>query len=115
MELNQQNIADICASLQRVIVEIVINRTENAIKMFKKDYGSLENLVISGGVSANLSLQKGLQDYLVKHNVNLLVAPLKYCTDNGAMIAWCGMLRYKLGLFNNLDFQAKSRWSLENL
>lgn len=115
VELNKQNIADICASLQRVIVEIVINRTENAIKMFEKDYGKLQDLVISGGVSANLSIQKGLQNCLDQHNINLLVAPLQYCTDNGAMIAWCGMLRYKLGLFNNLDFQAKSRWSLENL
>lgn len=107
--------ADICASLQRVIVEIVIKKTQHAIAMFEKQFGVLQYFVISGGVSANLSLQHGLREYLRTKDITLLVAPLQYCTDNGAMIAWCGLLRYKMNLFNNLDFPVRSRWPLDQI
>ncbi len=106
---------DICASLQKTIVEIVLDKTKNAITTFENVYGKLSNMVISGGVSANFHLRESLENYLHCIGVELLVPEVNLCTDNAVMVAWCGLKRYELGLFDDLDFKVRSRWSLEDI
>ncbi|MCL2567767.1 MAG: tRNA (adenosine(37)-N6)-threonylcarbamoyltransferase complex transferase subunit TsaD [Alphaproteobacteria bacterium] len=114
-ELSEQDKKDIAASLQHTIVKILLNRTQNAINMFEKDYGRLNQMVISGGVSANLKIRAALGDFLKTKNISLVCPPLNLCTDNGLMIAWAGYLMARENLFNSLDFPIKVRWSLEEL
>jgi N6-L-threonylcarbamoyladenine synthase len=114
-ELNDKDKKDIAASLQHTIVKILLNRTKNAIESFEKDYGKLNAMVISGGVSANLKIRTELGDFLQNRNIRLVCPPINLCTDNGIMIAWAGYCRASAGLFNNLDFPIKVRWSLEEL
>ncbi|MBS0236104.1 MAG: tRNA (adenosine(37)-N6)-threonylcarbamoyltransferase complex transferase subunit TsaD [Proteobacteria bacterium] len=109
--LTQQDIADICASFQESIVQIIISRVEVAIK--RRLSSSHENrLVIAGGVAANQSIRARLSKHIEKHSYQLVAPPLNLCTDNAAMIAWVGVERLQLGLVDELTFQPRSRWAL---
>ena len=66
--------------------------------------------VISGGVAANLVIRESLKKTC--GSVPFLVPPVKFCTDNGAMIAWLGVEKFKRNQFNELDFQPRPRWPL---
>lgn len=106
-KLNDQDRADICASFQRVVYEIILNRLENVL-MIKKT----EHLVIAGGVAANRYIFLHLKNWAKNHDLEIITPPIKLCTDNAAMVAWAGIERLKLGLCNNLDFKPLARWEL---
>ena len=63
-------------------------------------------LVVAGGVAANLYLRGRLEEVAARHGARLVAPPVKLCTDNGAMIAWAGIERLRLGLTDALDFRA---------
>lgn len=115
LEINQQVKQDISASLQHTIIKVLLNRSKYAIESFEDKYGKLNSFVISGGVSANKAIRIELETFLAKKNIQLVCPPMDLCTDNGVMIAWAGLKRAELGLFDNLDFPIKVRWSLEDL
>ncbi len=107
--INQQTIADICASFQKIVAEILVDRLNNAVKSIT----NVEQLIIAGGVAANQYLLKRISANMLKHNLTTIAPPIKLCTDNGAMIAWAGIERFKLGLIDNLDITPRPRWPLE--
>ena len=72
-----------------------------------------ENVVVAGGVAANAYLRKDLLTLLSKNNKKPFLPPANLCTDNGAMIAWAGIERLKLGYRSSLNFKALPRWPLE--
>lgn len=111
-KLTNQNKADICASFQRVVCEIIINRLEN---VFQNKKIATSNIVIAGGVAANRYIFEKLSTYAKEKNLNIITPPLKLCTDNAAMIAWAGVERFKLDIKNDLDFTAKAKWNLDEL
>lgn len=96
--LNSKVIADICATFQYTILQILFNRIQNAIK---KSNLEIEDIVVSGGVSANQYLRDGLIKTFP--DLSLHFADIKLSTDNGVMIAWTGLLKYKYGLIDSLD------------
>lgn len=113
--LSIQDKADICASFQNIVAEILINRLQNTVNLHPyliKNNSLITNLVIAGGVSANKFLISKLQKFGSDNNLNVVAPPLKYCTDNGAMIAWVGVERLKNNLIDDLDFVPKARWDL---
>ena len=75
----------------------------------------MRSLIIAGGVSANLRLRAGLGDMVKKHRAELFYAQPRFCTDNGAMIAYAGCQRLKAGQQEALTIQAKARWNMESL
>lgn len=103
---------DICASFQHTACEAIIDRTRNAIAMFKKQYPDAKHFVLAGGVAANQKIRERLTSLLAEYNMALTAPPLTLCTDNAAMIAWAGLERFKLGLTDSLDFEPKARWPL---
>jgi N6-L-threonylcarbamoyladenine synthase len=109
-ELTDQDKADISASFQTTVADILCDRIQNALKLVISD-----KLVIAGGVAANQHLKKRIEECAALHGCQTFSPPLKLCTDNGAMIAWAGVERLKAGLTNNLDFAPKSRWPLDQL
>jgi N6-L-threonylcarbamoyladenine synthase len=109
-KINPKDKADICASFQKTVCEILINRLKNVMAI--KNSTSIKNLVIAGGVAANRYIFSHLQDWAKEYGLNIITPPIKLCTDNAAMIAWVGVERLQLGLFDNLDFKAKARWEL---
>lgn len=110
-ELTPENIADICASFQRTIAEILLDRLNNAIEITKKSHPKIKQLIIAGGVAANQYLLKEIQISLEKHNLETISPPIKLCTDNAAMIAWAGIERFRLGIQDKV-IVPKSRWPL---
>lgn len=122
--LNEQIKADICASFQHTIAEILEDRLVQSIKYSEmyidtNNTCSIKSVVISGGVSANQYIREYLSNVLKNLGLNLYVSPIELCTDNAVMIAWNGveiLKRYNMDyeLFRNLDFAPKSRWNLNN-
>jgi N6-L-threonylcarbamoyladenine synthase len=101
-------IADLCASFQRTVGDVLVDRCGNALAM-----SPLPILVVAGGVAANLYLRGRLEALAAQHGARLVAPPIKLCTDNGAMIAWAGIERLRLGRTDALDFKPRPRWPLD--
>lgn len=107
---NEQVKADIAASFQAAVVDVLVSKTLRAVKMT-----GLKRVVVSGGVSANLQLREQLQAGLASQGGRAFYPRLEFCTDNGAMIAFAGCLRLQAGQYRQHDFSVKARWSLDEL
>jgi N6-L-threonylcarbamoyladenine synthase len=107
--------SDICASLQKTIAEILINRLSNAAEFYMKNNNHNKISVIAGGVAANRYLNSNICNALKPIGFEVISPPINLCTDNGAMIAWAGVERLRLGLIDDISFMPRSRWSLEDL
>ena len=105
--------ADIAASFQKTICEIICRKIKIAINLCKKKGLSFDNFVIAGGVAANKVLRSKIKKTIEKENKKHYFPPINLCTDNAAMIAWAGYERYKKKLINPLNIAAKPRWPLE--
>jgi len=110
--LTQTDVADLCASFQSAIVDIVVDRTRVALRMFRDIAGEPTALVAAGGVAANQAVRRALQRLTAEAGLKLAVPPPALCTDNGAMIAWAGIERLRRGLVDGLDAQPRARWPL---
>jgi tRNA N6-adenosine threonylcarbamoyltransferase len=111
--LAAQDVADLAASLQAAIGDSLIDRTANAVTLFRARHPSGRSLVVAGGVAANASLRRRLADLAARHQLDFVAPPPALCTDNGAMIAWAGLERLRLGLTDTLDFAPRPRWPLD--
>jgi N6-L-threonylcarbamoyladenine synthase len=100
---------DIAASFQQAVVDCLIDRTRRALA---RATGATA-LVVAGGVAANGAVRSALQALAAQHDLPFVAPPLWLCTDNAAMIAWAGALRYDAGLIDGLDAPARARWPLD--
>jgi N6-L-threonylcarbamoyladenine synthase len=110
--LSDQDVADLCASFQRAVVETVIDRLRHGLRMFRERFGAPSALVASGGVAANGAIRTALLNLAAEDGIPLVVPPPALCTDNGAMIAWAGAERLAYGLCDTLDTAPRARWPL---
>jgi len=99
-----ENIEDVCACLQFTIVDYLMDKLKNAVK-----HTGIKEIAIGGGVSANSGIRKALFEAEKKYGWKTHVPKFEYCTDNAAMIAIVGELKYKSGLFSENDITAKAR------
>jgi N6-L-threonylcarbamoyladenine synthase len=109
---NAQNKADLAASFQSAVTDVIVDRTVNAMKLFGGQDGE-KRFVVAGGVAANSSIRNGLEKLCDGQGFQLLAPPLKYCTDNAAMIALVGAERLAAGDVDGLDVMARPRWPLD--
>lgn len=100
----EENLNDICASIQYNLTQILLNKLKNA----SKDLGITE-IAIAGGVSANSEVRKQLQEYAKKYKWNIFVPDFQYCTDNAAMIAIAAYYKAKEQQFCNLSAPIQAR------
>jgi N6-L-threonylcarbamoyladenine synthase len=113
--LSSQDCADICASLELAIADILEERSHAALQMLRAQGIFPPHFVIAGGVAANLSIRTRLQALADTQEIGFVAPPLNLCTDNAAMIAWAGVERLSQGFCDNLDFAPRPRWPLESL
>ena len=111
--LSQKDTADICASFQKAVTDCLLHKLKKALSIFKQKYPEGREIVVAGGVAANLYLREHLQTLAEKNNMIFVAPPINFCTDNGVMIAWAGVERALKGLFNELDFKPRPRWPLD--
>jgi N6-L-threonylcarbamoyladenine synthase len=122
-KISAKDKADICASFQRVVCEIILDRLQNVFssssvslaiigsKDFKNN-NEIKNLVIAGGVAANRYIFLRLKNWAEKNSLNVITPPISLCTDNAVMVAWVGLEKMKSGIFDELNFKPKARWEL---
>ncbi len=111
--INDQDISDLCASFQRAAGDILTDRCKNALEQFQNIYPSGNTMVIAGGVAANKSIGTSLIKLADIENIQLIIPPAKFCTDNAAMIAWAGIEKLKSGHTDALNFKPRPRWPLD--
>lgn len=100
----EENKADLCASIQVSVVDILLKKITKAAKEH-----NIHQIAIAGGVSANSGLRNALQEAGKKYQWNVFIPKFEYCTDNAAMIAITGKFLFEKGIFGNQKSAAASR------
>jgi N6-L-threonylcarbamoyladenine synthase len=113
--LADQDVADLAASFQAAVTDVVRDRAANALSIFTALHPDLAapTLVVAGGVAANQAIRAALGEQARDHGFRLVAPPIRLCGDNGVMIAWAGAEHLALGLADRLDFAARPRWPLD--
>ena len=109
-ELDSQARANIARGFEDAVVSTLAIKCRRALQQT-----GLKRLIIAGGVSANVNLRQVLESTVSEVDGSLYYAQPKYCTDNGAMIAYAGCQRLLAGETSDLNIDVKPRWSLETL
>jgi N6-L-threonylcarbamoyladenine synthase/protein kinase Bud32 len=111
LKSREYSLEDICFSLQEVTFSMLTEVTERALAHTEKP-----EVLLTGGVAANKRLQKMLGVIAAEHNARFSVVPKQYALDNGAMIAWTGVLAYKHGLTVPVEKSlVKLKWRLDQV
>jgi len=103
-DISEQDLKDICASVQEAIVDVLTTKSVNALEFY-----NIGTLVIAGGVSANSRLRSKIQETSSLKGFNVVIPKIQYCMDNAAMIALLGELKLKnttQEAFFNYSFKA---------
>ncbi|WP_432697817.1 tRNA (adenosine(37)-N6)-threonylcarbamoyltransferase complex transferase subunit TsaD [Marinobacterium sp. YM272] len=108
--IDDQTMADIAAAFEEAVVDTLAIKCRRAIKQT-----GYRQLVIAGGVSANARLREKLEAVMKKERAKLFYARPKFCTDNGAMIAYAGCQRLLAGQHSDLTILARPRWPMDTL
>jgi len=111
--LDAPTVADLAASFQAAVADVLADRTRRAIAAFKARHPRGRALVVAGGVAANGAIRTRLSAMAAESGLTLVAPPPRLCTDNAAMIAWAGLERLRLSLSDGLDFAARPRWPLD--
>lgn len=99
---------DICASFQNAVSDIFLKKLSLAVKMAPKD---IKSIAFAGGVSANQFINSNIRNLALKNGLDFFNSPINLCTDNGAMIAWCGVEQFSLD--NLITYEPRSIWPLD--
>lgn len=112
-DIPAHDVADICACFQNTATDCLCRKLGKAITYFKQNYPQGKHLVVSGGVAANSYLREQLQILAQKNGLIFSAPPIRFCTDNGVMVAWAGLERFRKGYTTPLDFKPRPRWPLD--
>ena len=105
---------NLAASFQNTINKILYKKTKVAAQMFREKTKEKNfQLIVAGGVAANVSIRKNLSFLSNEMGFETIYPDLKFCGDNAAMIAWAGIQRFKKNMIDDITVSAKSRWSLD--
>ena len=108
--LTEQTKADIACGFQAAVIDTLVLKCKRALKQT-----GYQRLVVAGGVSANKALRQALAELMHDLHGEVFYPPPQFCTDNGAMIAYAGLLRLKQGQHNDLSIHVKPRWPMADL
>lgn len=107
--LSSQQVADLCASFQAAVVEVLVEKTFRAAHSLQA-----QQIAISGGVSCNTELRKEFDRRSKKDGIKLALADLTLCTDNAAMIALLAEKKILAGFVPPMDWDIEPDWALKS-
>ncbi|MGH7211495.1 MAG: hypothetical protein ACREF1_08550, partial [Acetobacteraceae bacterium] len=107
--------ADIAASFQRAVADVLADRATHATAMMRARGSDARLLVVAGGVAANATVRAALGSAATREGFTMAAPPVRLCTDNAVMVAWTGIERLRLGLSDGLDCAPRPRWPLDTL
>lgn len=111
--LTDEDVADICASFQQAVIDILRDRVKRAMEFVSERWPNTDTLVVAGGVAANKPIRAALTNCAATADWQFVAPPLELCTDNAAMIAWAGAERFAIGQTDSLDVPPRPRWPLD--
>lgn len=103
----ENNLSDLCASIQHTVVDILLRRVEEAMTQY-----GIDTIAIAGGVSANSRLRTQLQEASESKGWKVFIPKFEYCTDNAAMIGITGHYKFLAGEFDEMNATPVARWSI---
>jgi len=101
--MSHQEIADIAASFQAAVIDVLVKKTKRAAKRIKA-----KTVLMGGGVACNGTLRDAMETMCKKERLSLMIAPKKFCTDNAVMVASLAYYKYKAGQFADLSLEPKA-------
>jgi N6-L-threonylcarbamoyladenine synthase len=110
-----QQCADIAASFQRAVVDVLADRAGHAMEMMRNRFPGSNLLVVAGGVASNAQVRKALSEAARLRGFRMVAPPVRLCSDNAVMVAWAGIERLRRGVSDDLSVAAQPRWPLEAL
>lgn len=111
--LNEQDRNDIAASFQNIVIQFIVRQMTKAIEIAG---GPIRDIVISGGVAANIGLRDSVVQLCERRGLNFYAPPLDLCSDNAAMIGWCAIERINNGFpFSKLNVPPRPRWPITEI
>ena len=113
--LSERDAADIAASFQAAVAATIADRAAHALRMARVRHPRLDLLVVAGGFAANGTVRAALAEVVRREDARLLAPPLRLCTDNAVMVAWCAIERLRAGLSDPLSAAPRPRWPLQDL
>jgi N6-L-threonylcarbamoyladenine synthase len=105
--------ADLAAGFQAAIADVLVDRTRAAMQRYAREISGGRVLVVAGGVAANRAIGRALAALCLQEGFEITIPPPKLCTDNAAMVAWAGIERSALRLFDDLAIAPRARWPLK--
>jgi N6-L-threonylcarbamoyladenine synthase len=111
--LTPRDVADLCASFQAAVADVIEDRLRAALAIYRQRGGMAKALVLAGGVAANAAIRATTARFAHSSGLPMVAPPPKLCTDNGAMIAWAGIEKLRLGRVDDLAAPARARWPLD--
>jgi len=105
--------ADLCASFQAAVTDVLVAKSRQALDAARILSPDLNTLAVAGGVAANQQIRGALERLCAENGIIFTAPPLALCTDNGAMIAYAGLMRMAAGETDDLTLSARPRWPLD--
>ncbi|WP_111558262.1 tRNA (adenosine(37)-N6)-threonylcarbamoyltransferase complex transferase subunit TsaD [Paracoccus sediminilitoris] len=106
--LRQADRRDLCAAFQSAVSDVLAEKSRRALTD-----SPVPVLAVAGGVAANTQIRAALEQVAAEARARFLAPPLALCTDNGAMIAWAGIERFRQGHRDDMTLAARPRWPLD--
>jgi len=111
LKKGEDRLEDLCYSLQETVFSMVVEVTERALAHTEK-----KEVLLTGGVAANKRLQEMVRSIAEEHDAMFCAVPSEFAIDNGAMIAWTGVLAFTHGVETPVDESfVKLRWRLDEV
>ncbi|MBI1339931.1 tRNA (adenosine(37)-N6)-threonylcarbamoyltransferase complex transferase subunit TsaD [bacterium] len=113
-EVGSERTADVCASFQLAVADVLAAKAERAMGLFAKSHpGERGRFVVAGGVAANAQIRERLKATADTLDFTFSAPPMRWCTDNAAMIAHAGALHLLAGRKSPLTIEVRARWPLD--
>ena len=110
--ITEQDRNDLCASFQMAVADTLAEKTRRAMVAFQ-NISKTKSFAVAGGDAANSLIGKKLRAIAQREGFSFFSPPLKYCTDNAAMIAWAGIEQYDKGARDDMTLAARPRWPID--